>query len=431
MKSDRFFFPFLILAVLAVVTGCNSNSSAPPALRPITLAVPSWYAPKKLVPLADEIEVWNADHPNRPAEVRVQFGKRDAIYQKILLGARRADFADAVLIRNEWLGRMVRDNLVRLLPGTTAKTVHEGVIPVLLPSLVDRRGIWAVPFDADARIVWVRKDLLAADPGQLDDWKLDALEVLAKNAVSSGSAKNGKAGFAFPAAASANAAQAFLSWYFSFGGRLVDSQGKVVLDVDAAVSVLTWLQSLVKSGVAPKNVAALDQNDVFSGLAGGAFGMTLGGTWERGMLRMQSELADQIVSFVLPGTDAGPGVCLVGGWSFVFPIHGNPQAIELVDRLFTKEFQEKKLQIAGLLPVRRDVLSDPWFRTDPDGPTFLHALLAGRALATSPDVSLALDRIGTMVAQVFLGYKTPREAASEAAAALAESGGEKQRSYQK
>ena len=393
----------LLLFCLLASLGCSRPEPAAPAH--FTLALPSWYAPDKLPVLQTALAAW----PN--VETKVLVGKRDAIFQKILLGAKRGDFADAVLVRNEWIGPLVAAGALRPLPPETAESVRGQALPALLPAVSDRRAVWAVPFDADVMVLWYRRDLAeaagVAPPADPAQWDLNRLSEMARRL-------RGEAhGFAFSAQRYPNAALAFLPWYFAQGGDLVDESGRLRLEAPKAAAALAWLKSLIQAGACPTGVAGMEQNDVFDGLAGGAYAMAVGGSWDRGMLQKQSAFADRMASLPVPGAT------LISGWSLVLPAGGKAESLPLLTALFAGPVQRSKLTQSGWLPTRQDLLGDPWFAESPDGPAFRLSLTVGRALPLHPNLNAALDEIATMLAEVFLDRATPPQAAEAAATRIA------------
>lgn len=391
----------MLLCVLVAGWGCSRPEPVAPAA--FTLVLPSWYAPDKLPALQTALGAWPR------VETKVLFGKRDAIFQKLLLGAKRGDYADAALVRNEWIGPLIAAGAIQPLPAVTAEQVRQLTIPVLLPAIDDGQATWAVPFDVDAMILWRRRDLagaagLAFDPTQ---WDLDRLAAMARQL------KGEAYGFAFSAQNYPNAALSFLPWYFAFGGGLTDEQNRLRLAAPKAAAALAWLQALVTAGVCPTGVAGMEQNDVFNGLAGGSYAMAVGGSWDRGMLQKQSSLADRVESLPLPGAT------LIGGWSLVILAGGKIECAALLTALFAESVQRDKMTQSGWLPTRRDLLEHSWFAESIDGPAFRRSLENGRSLPLHPRLNAALDEIAAMLAAVFLGKATPEQAADAAAARIA------------
>ena len=143
MKSNIAIF---VLAIIVGLTGCARHEQS--LTGGITIAVPQWYAPEKVASLAHVIADWNATHPQAAVSCKVLPGKRDALLQKILLAAQRGELADAVLVRNEWLGRLAAEGLIDPLPDALAATVRRSALPSLLLAIGDGQRIWATPFDA-------------------------------------------------------------------------------------------------------------------------------------------------------------------------------------------------------------------------------------------------------------------------------------------
>lgn len=408
MSKCRFTF-IAVLALCLCLAGCKQKAATRES-KGIRIAVPSWYEPVRIPALSTAIDQWNRDHPDTPAEVSILFGKRDALLQKVMMGAKRGDFADAVLVRNEWLGLLVADKLIRPFPPDTAALVKGACLPGLLPAVTGEDQLWGLPFDADVFVVWVRRDVLAKNPPRRAGWDTSGMHVFARHMTGLPEVKPRRYGFAFPAARTQNSALVLLNWYLSFGGRFSrDAQG-LHLDPDAMVRALEFLKVFIDQKSAPENVVALKQNDVFSGLAGGAYSMTVGGSWERAMLARQSRLSSQIVSYSIPTPSRRPGPCLLGGWSFVLLDRHPKDTPTLLARFIESDVQTAKLQENNLLPVCSTCLTDSWFESDRDGATFKGALERGVALPLSPEAAPLLERIGVLIANVFLGKQTAREA---------------------
>jgi ABC-type glycerol-3-phosphate transport system substrate-binding protein len=411
----RFEGVVVLFIVAALLCGCAPRHETEPTT--ITVAVPQWYAPEKASALGQAVRDWNTARPATTVSIKVLAGKREALLQKILLAAQRGELADAVLVRDEWLGRLAADGLIDPLPASQATVVRQSVLPSLLPAIADERNVWAVPFDADALVIWLRRDLAdQRDPGWSGrPWTTDHFAVLARTLTDRSNPQAVRFGFAFPGARALNTAVTFLTWYLGRGGRLVDEQGRLTLDTLNATAALERLLELVRSGAAPRTTASLEQNDVFRGLAGGAYAMTLGGSWERSMLARQSQLGGQIMSLPIPASGDHPSTTVLGGWSFVLLKRHRVETADFLANTFSPPVQEKKLIQDELLPTHVAILKNRWFETNPDGRTLSAALTTGRVLPLQAGLTAYLDQISTMVAEVFLGANTPNEAVDRAA----------------
>lgn len=369
----------------------------------VVVAVPSWYAPEDIPSEVRAADRWRSEDPNREIVFKTLFGKRDALLQKTMLGAKRGEFADVVLVRNEWLGRLAAEGLILPLSPEAAQKVRDNAIPALLPAIADGDRVWGIPFDADVLVLW-RNTGFKAENGT------GAARMLST---------------ALPALRSTAAASSFLAWYFRAGGELI-AGGRVHLDASAARNALEAMSERAGDVDDRRALAAMEQADVFSCLASGRCAATVGGSWERGMLQKQSALSGQIEAlpfqnvFTAADTPVAMPVTLVGGWSFALLPGAQADAEAFALRLLDPEAQRDKLRENALLPAAREALSDPWFTENPDGPTFRLSLEGGRAAPLHEDMSPALDHIATMVTEVFLNAKTPAQAADDAARAIAE-----------
>jgi len=377
----------------------------------LTVAVPGWYDPAKIPALQKAIDNWNADHEVQ-VTAKVLVGKREAIYQKIALGAGRPDFADAALVRNEWLGPLAEAKALVPLPDEVGLRLNDEILPALRSAVRQDIRWWAVPFDADVLLLWYRRDLAEAAglaPG-LDNWNEERFIELA------GALSTTSPAFAFPAQRTPHAALNFLPWYFSRGGDLRATADSLSINPQTFAEALHFLQTLVDRHFSPANAAALEPNDVYTGLAGGKFAIAVGGSWQRGMLEKQSPMAEQFGALPIPGAGRRPGASLVGGWSFVVFPNADPETLPFLLTLISSSVQGEKLKENGFLPVTRSMLDDPWFTENIDGPPIRRALETGRALPFHPGLNALLDKVATALAEVFLGKKTPEQVAQDLAA---------------
>jgi ABC-type glycerol-3-phosphate transport system substrate-binding protein len=404
---------FTVLIFCLCLIGCKQKAKSSKA-KTIRITVPAWYDPQRVPAVAAAVDGWNNENPDLPAEVSVLIGKRDAFLQKVMLGAKRGDFADAVLVRNEWLGRLAADNLIQPLPPDMAARIRENALPGLIPAVSKDNRVWAVPFDADVFVAWVRRDLMTNNPARAKGWHASSFQAWARNMTSVPDDKIKRFGFAFPASRTQNSALVFLNWYLSFGGAFNQTGRGIGLDQNALIQAMEYLQVFINQKSAPPNVVALKQNDVFSGLAGGAYGMTAGGSWERGMLNRQSRISDQIQSFMIPTPSRRPGPSLLGGWSFVLLNKHPEKTPAALETFFSRDIQVKKLQANSLLPANRTCLTDTWFTENRDGAVFSGALDRGTALPLSKETGPLLDRLAVVIANVFTGRQTPKQAVEEA-----------------
>ena len=413
------FFALSMLVVLFGV-GCDKNKAAQQTEQGIILAVPNWYAPENLPAMKAVIDRWNqsdAGH-KQPIVVHKVLGKREAVLQKIMLGASRERWADLVLVRNEWIGVLAERSLIRPFPDDLAEQTQGLLLPALVPAVTYRDQVWGAPYDADVQVIWVRKDLLPTQLLGIVGWSVAGLENLIAELQKEKLAGRLESAFAFPANQSAGAALSFLPWYFSGGGKLMDIGGNLVLDDLVAQRTIMWMLSLQQEGWMPKNMGSLEQWDVFTGIAGGAFGSALGGSWERPMFEKRSKLADKIVSLTVPGFDPGKGKPIIGGWSLVLLQNGNPEAPTAVLAFLSRDAQEQKLVENGYLPTNNFLLENSWFANSHDGRNFKQSLAQGVALPMHPKLTAALEQISLMITQTYLGKEKSEEAVTAAKKAI-------------
>ena len=99
-------------------------------------------------------------------------------------------------------------------------------------------GLYALPWFVDVGMLYRRTDLVPDPPGDLD-----ALAKLARRGMSRGPAY----GFVWQGARYEGLVTVFLEHLGAFGGAIIDEQGRVVVDSDAAVSALTFMRDAIGS----------------------------------------------------------------------------------------------------------------------------------------------------------------------------------------
>ncbi len=396
------------------VGGCRKPSPPPP--RPFTIAFAPSHAPDGSPALQKALADWNAAHAATPAVVEILPAELGAPTPAARAALLHGDGAAAALVPNEWLGPLTADEALRPLPDALAARIRLDCLPALADSVGARGKIVAAPYEADPWLLWLRRDSAAAK-GVVPDgrrWNLTRFEILAH------AGGIGRRGFAFPTHGR-EAAAAFLPWYFSRGGALVDATGLLTFDIDAADGALSQLV-LARDRPTRAKAAPSDADEAPDCLVDGRCAMALA-TWaRRAAIRQAGPLAAEVAALPIPGPGAQPGVTLIEGWSFVVFRGAAPAAFDLLAALWSAALQRDKLHESGSAPVFRELLGDSWFATDPDGPALRLALTNGVGLPLHPALPAALAVITEMVAAVCRDKAPPWQAAGQAAARIAAAG---------
>jgi multiple sugar transport system substrate-binding protein len=225
-------------------------------------------------------------------------------------------------------------------------------------------------------------------------------------------------GFGVPAARSRKTVLQWLPWFWSLGGDLQATEGRVTLCSPAAVQAMQWYRDLAhRHGVTPPTFYAMDQDTVFQGLAGGLFAITEGGSWERAMLKKHSPFNDQIRIACLPrpGPEASP-TTLVDGWGFGILSQDKekqPVLVRLLEHLCSTAHQTAKYRETRMLSPFQPVYSDPLFTQDPEGRVLATALRHARPAPAIPSYPAVSEALETALQEVLMKGARPAEALAE------------------
>lgn len=360
-------FPLIVaLASVSLLYALPTlHEAACAAERPLVVFVPCWLAPDDdHLPIKTVFDgfrkKWGAERLN----VRTAFGKVSSIRQKLFLSLKTDAAPDIACVKVEWVPQLFAARLIRPLDKLLSKEQRLDIIPSLRRAVTIDNKIVALPYDADVRVIYYRKDLFAkaglkAPPS---DWTWQELLDDAKKLTLDTNA-DGKVdiwGFGFPASRSSKTVFRWLCWFYSCKGRFVwtrkGGRPELALSQPAKSIALKWYSQLVnESKVAPRSVCSYDQTSTFLGMAVGSFAMTLGGSWEYRWFASRSRLGDKVGIAPIPRYSQGlASTPFCGGWCYVI-LARSPERIRacwaLLESLFSIKHQRDKLQrMFGLSP---------------------------------------------------------------------------------
>jgi len=161
------------------------------------------------------------------------------------------------------------------------------IVPALWASQTWNGKIWGIPQDAEARPIFYSKPLLA-DLGWSDEeiaslpqrvldgeFTFADLVATAKQAVDEGVVEKGH-GFYHRTGNGPD----WLIWYYGEGGQVLDEDGKLVFDKDAARAALELIGSFGSSGITREDMIGLDGNILNTDVASAESVLFYqGGTW--------------------------------------------------------------------------------------------------------------------------------------------------------
>lgn len=281
-------------------------------------------------------------------------------------------------------------------------------------------NIVALPAFADAMFLYYRKDLLEKyDLQPPTTWT--ELEAAAKT-ITEGEGGNLQ-GISFQGRAIEGAVCTFLLPYWSMGHNLVDADGKLNFDRDAAVRSLAMWKGMADNGTAKPNIAEVATDDTRKEFQAGdvVFAVNWSYAWNHFQTGEDTAVKDKVGVATIPSVEGGEAATCLGGWQWgVSAYSEEPEAAtELVKYLSSPEVAEYMAVNASLMPIFPEVYTDPevtaavpWFETA------LPVVETARARPVTPRYNEVSEIVRTTVNAVLAGTVTAEEGADQMEARL-------------
>nr|WP_235890968.1 ABC transporter substrate-binding protein [Pararhizobium mangrovi] len=278
----------------------------------------------------------------------------------------------------------------------------------------------ALPSRADAMMLFYRKDLLKKydidPPKTWSELSADAKKIQKQEG-------GDLQGLSFQGAAIEGAVCTFLLPYWSTGHTLVDKDGKLTFDMDAAVDSLKLWKGFVDDGVAPKNVAEIATDDTRQDFQRGAaiFAVEWPYAWNHFQNDADTAVKDKVGIVALPAVEGGKSATCLGGWQWGVSAYSNHKkdAVELTKYLASREVSKYIAIHGSLLPTFEDLYTDadvtkavPWFAD------LLPVVQSAHARPVTPRYNEVSNAIRTTVNAVLAGQTSPEQGASQMQARL-------------
>lgn len=272
---------------------------------------------------------------------------------------------DVSEIGTTWLSSLVA--MDALQPFTGFKVQAFGDAAAFLPALwlsgqiaqrpYEPAVAWAVPWWADSRLLYYRRDILA-EAGVQEAEAFDNAQHLAQTLE-----KLQAAGVPVPWVVPTNQSHMTVhnvaSWVWGAGGRFVSDDGRHALFAEPAARA--GIKAYLELGrFLAESVRGLDDTQSDALYANEDIAVTVSGPW---LLRDASASSRALSHSVMT---LPPGIPFVGGSHLVMWRHAGHEtaAVKLIRFLTSQKFQAAYGRHTGLMPTRQDVVSMPPFAED-------------------------------------------------------------------
>jgi multiple sugar transport system substrate-binding protein len=240
----------------------------------------------------------------------------------------------------------------------------------------NREEMWSIPWMADTRAIYYRRDLLRQagideqSAFQSPDQLAQTLHCLQESGVA--------IPWLMPTAPRADTLHTLASWVWGAGGHFTSDDGRRTRfnEPEARAGIRAYFGLHRYLAPAARNLTDHQANRTF---CDGKAAALVGGYLVLHSIRHQDAAPEVIAE---TGMALMPGIPFVGGSNLAIWEHSRhpKEALELVRFLASQPVQATAVLQAGLLPVRLDVLNNPPFTTDPLYQVVGQSLKTGRGL---------------------------------------------------
>jgi multiple sugar transport system substrate-binding protein len=209
--------------------------------------------------------------------------------------------------------------------------------------------LYAMPWFVDVGMLYWRTDLMSHPPVDVDD--LEQLATRAKD-------EHGVPfGLVWQGARYEGLVTVFLEYLGAFGGRILDEDGRVVLDSDAALTALTTMRDEISvDRIVPPAVLTWQEEQVRFAFQNGQAAFMRNWPYAYGLLQdaSQSRVAGRFAVAPMPGGTGGAPTSALGGSVLAISAYSDDReaAYLLIDYLLQPEQLLERARVVGQYPPR-------------------------------------------------------------------------------
>jgi multiple sugar transport system substrate-binding protein len=302
-------------------------------------------------------------HPG--VHVKVQQIPWSAAHEKLLTAIVGHATPDLAGMGNTWIPEMVTLGALSPLDVHVADSSY---FPGILATNKVDDTLFGLPWYADTRVLFYRKDILARAgyatmPETWAAWR-EAMVAIRRLMGP------GKYAIFLPT----NEWPPIAILGLQAGSPLITAAGYGAFSQPAYTRAFNFILSMYRDSLAP-SVNSTEIANLYQEFARGTFAMYITGPWNLGEFRrrLPPDLQDKWNTAPLPGPDgAASGVSLAGGSSLVVfrASHHQALALQLAEFLSEPEQQARFYRLTGDLPARREAWSDSSLAADPQAAAF-------------------------------------------------------------
>ncbi len=279
--------------------------------------------------------------------------------------------------------------------------------------------LYALPWFIDVGMLYWRTDLMPAPPDSLASLTLVSKRLIAEKRV--------PIGLVWQGARYEGLITAFAEHLGAFGGAILDADGRVVVDSDAAVRALTFMRdSIYVDGIVPSAVLTWQEEHTRFAFQNGHAAFMRNWPYAYALLSDpdDSEVASRFAVAPMPGGAGGTPAAALGGSSLAINAYSDQpdDAYRLIEFLLQPQQMVERARIAGQFPPVRALYGTAALAAALTVPAAEARRIIETAVArpVTPVYSQLSSILQVSVHRALTRQQEPRAALAEAASAMRE-----------
>jgi multiple sugar transport system substrate-binding protein len=312
--------------------------------------------------LQNQLNAWNASHPNEKVELKELPEDADAQRQQMVQNAQAKSDAYSVLVMDVvWTSEFAANQWITQIPEDKVPDLGK-LLPPTVETAKYRDKLYGVPITSDGGLLYYRKDLLTKagvtePPATWDDLLADCQKVAALPEAKGMSCYSGQ--FEKYEGLTVNFSEAVNG----AGGEIVDKDGKPNVNTPEAQAGLETLVNGFKSGAIPKAAITFKEEESRRAFQEGK--LLFLRNWPYVYAKAQatdgsSKVAGKFAVAPLPGK-TGPGVSSLGGHDYAISSFAKNKAtaIDFINFMASEERQKANIEKTSQAPTWASLYDDP------------------------------------------------------------------------
>jgi multiple sugar transport system substrate-binding protein len=363
-----------------------------------------------------QLDRFRQRHPAIPVEIRVTPDAADQRHQLYVqwLNA-RATAPDVLQLDVIWTAEFAAAGWIAPLDRFSPSSAD--LFPATVAAHRWRGALFALPWFVDVGMLYRRTDLAPLAPPDLA-----TLVQLARDGQERASIPFG---LVWQGARYEGLVTTFLEYLGAFGGAILDADGRVVVDSEAAVTALTFMRDAIHAeGVVPPAVLTWQEEQTRFAFQNGQAVFMRNWPYAYALLQdeSQSSVAGRVAVSVMPAADGGAPAAALGGSALAINAHSDQpdDAYRLIEYLLQPEQMLERARVAGQYPPRQGLYdTDALAAALPIPPAAVRAVIErATPRPVTPVYNQLSELLQVSLHRALTRQQTPRAALREAADAI-------------